>query len=104
MEQLQSLKQQLISLRKSVEQQMHLHEATAVRQAKMVHELEEVMEWLYSHESEVQSRPLLRIDMSSVLKEIEKHEVILDFFFFSLEKCTFLLNIFILQFVIFNRL
>lgn len=75
MEQLQSLKQQLMSLRKIVQQQIQLHEATAAQQAKLVQELEEVIEWLFEREAEVQSRPLLRISLESVQEEIEKHEV-----------------------------
>lgn len=75
MEQLQQLKQQLLSLRKIAEQQIQQHEATAAEQAKLVNELENVIDWLYNHEAEIQSRPLLLISVDSVNEEIAKHQV-----------------------------
>lgn len=75
MEQLQQLKQQLLSLRKVVEQQIQQHEATAAEQAKLVKELEEVIDWVYAHEAQIQSRPLLLISIESVKDEINKHQV-----------------------------
>lgn len=78
-EQLQILKQQLLSLRKTVEQQVQLHEATAAQQAKLVQELEEALDWLYSHEAEIQSRPLLLMSLANVNEEIEKNEVFTQF-------------------------
>lgn len=74
-EQLQALRQQLMSMRKNVEQQLQLHETTAAQQAALVRELEDIIEWLYNHEAEIQSRPLLLIPVASVEAELEKHEV-----------------------------
>lgn len=69
------LKQQLLSLRKTVEQQIHVHEATAAYQAKLVDELSDVMDWFYAQENEIQSHPLLSLPIESVSHEIKKHEV-----------------------------
>lgn len=74
-EQLQSLKQQLTALRRAVERQRQQHEATAAEHVKLAAELDSILEWLHSHEAEVKSRPLLNIDVASVEKEQEKHEV-----------------------------
>lgn len=79
MEQLQVLKQQLLSLRKTVEQQIHIHEATAAYQAKLVGDLSDVMDWFYAQENEIQSHPLLLLPIESVANEIEKHEVFTSF-------------------------
>lgn len=74
-EQLQTLKQKLLSLRKTVEQQIQLHETTAAEQAKQIHELEEVLDWFHDHDAEIHSRPLLSISLESVNEEIKKHMV-----------------------------
>lgn len=80
LEQLQVLKQQLLVLRKTIEQQIHIHEATAAHQAKLVGELADVMDWFYAQETEIQSHPLLLLSLESVAQEIEKHEVIIKIF------------------------
>lgn len=76
MEQLQSLKHQLLTLKKVVEQQIEQHEATAAEQAKLIGQLQTVLDWLYEREAQIQSRPLLHISVDSVYNEMKLHEVI----------------------------
>lgn len=74
-QQLQSLKQQLTALRRAVERQRQQHEAAAAEHIKLAAELDTVLEWLHSREADVKSRPVLSIDVSSVVQEQEKHKV-----------------------------
>lgn len=74
-EQLQSLKQQLTALRRAVERQRQQHEAAAAEHIKLAAELDVVLGWLHAHEAEVRSRPVLSVDVASVLQEQEKHKV-----------------------------
>lgn len=76
-QQLQSLKQQLITLRKSVEKERQKLEATAAEHIKLAADLEQVLDLLRENEALIKSRPLLEININSVLTDLKAHEVIL---------------------------
>lgn len=75
-QQLQSLKQQLITLRKSVEKERQKLEATAAEHIKLAADLEQVLDLLRENETLIKSRPLLEININSVLTDLKAHEVI----------------------------
>lgn len=72
-EQIQSLKQSLLNLRRAVEKQRQEHENTAAEHRKLGNELEEILDWLHSNEASVRSRPLLSRDVQSVEKQLKNH-------------------------------
>lgn len=84
-QQLQSLKQQLTALRRAVERQRQQHEAAAAEHIKLAAELDVVLGWLHAHEAEVRSRPVLSVDVASVLQEQEKHKVTINFIYIIFE-------------------
>jgi len=75
-QQLQSLKQQLITLRKAVEKERQKLEATAAEHIKLATDLEQVLDWIRENEALVKSRPLLEININSVDAEQKAHEVL----------------------------
>lgn len=74
---MQSLKQQLITLRKAVEKERQKLEATAAEHIKLGTDLEQVLDWIHENEALVKSRPLLEINIESVEIDLKKHEVII---------------------------
>lgn len=76
-QQLQSLKQQLTNLRKSVEKERQKLEATAAEHIKLAADLEQVLDWIRENEALIKSRPLLEINIDSVEIDLKSHEVIL---------------------------
>lgn len=74
--QLQSLKQQLVTLRKAVEKERQKLEATAAEHVKLATDLEQVLDWIRENEALVKSRPLLEINIGSVDAEQKAHEVL----------------------------
>lgn len=74
-QQLQSLKQQLITLRKAVDKERQKLEATAAEHIKLATDLEQVMDWIRENEALIKSRPLLEINVESVNKDLKVHEV-----------------------------
>lgn len=73
-EQLQSLKQQLLKLRKLVETQRQKHELTLAEHRKLAAELSELLDWLHANEATAKSRSLLDRDPDSVEREIQRHD------------------------------
>lgn len=73
-EQLQSLKQQLLNLRKLVETQRQKHELTLAEHRKLAAELSELLDWLHANEATAKSRSLLDRDPDSVEREIQRHD------------------------------
>jgi len=76
-QQLQSLKQQLLTLRKAVEKERQKLEATAAEHIKLAADLEQVLDWIRENEALIKSRPLLEINIKSVETDLKAHEVIL---------------------------
>lgn len=74
-QQLQSLKQQLTTLRKAVEKERQKLEATAAEHIKLAADLEQVLDWIRENEALVKSRPLLEINIDSVEANLKEHEV-----------------------------
>lgn len=75
-QQLQSLKHQLITLRKAVEKERQKLEATAAEHIKLAADLEQVLDWIRENETLIKSRPLLEIHIDSVKTDLKEHEVI----------------------------
>lgn len=73
-EQLQSLKQQLLNLRKLVETQRQKHELTLAEHRKLAADLSELLDWLHANETTAKSRSLLDRDPDSVEREIQRHD------------------------------
>ncbi|KAL3268198.1 hypothetical protein HHI36_007323 [Cryptolaemus montrouzieri] len=73
-EQLQSLKNSLLTLRRAVEKQRQEHENTAAEHKKFAAALEEILDYLHVKEGKAKSRPLLERNIGSVDKEIEEHK------------------------------
>lgn len=74
-QQLQSLKQQLNTLRKAVEKERQKLEATAAEHIKLGADLELVLDWIRENEALIKSRPLLEINITSVETDLKAHEV-----------------------------
>lgn len=74
-QQLQSLKQQLNTLRKAVEKERQKLEATAAEHIKLAADLEQVLDWIRENEAQIKSRPLLEINIDSVVNDLKSHEV-----------------------------
>ncbi|KAI5642762.1 spectrin repeat domain-containing protein [Phthorimaea operculella] len=70
---LQSLKQQLLTLRRLVESKRQEHEKAAAEHKKLASDLSEILQWLHDNESAVHSRPLLNRDVASVDKKLIEH-------------------------------
>lgn len=70
---LQSLKQQLLTLRRTVEAKRQEHERAAAEHKKLAADLSEVLQWLHDNEAIVHSRPLLNRDVASVDKKLIEH-------------------------------
>ncbi|KAK9890572.1 hypothetical protein WA026_011942 [Henosepilachna vigintioctopunctata] len=85
-EQLQSLKNSLLTLRRAVEKQRQEHENTAAEHKKLAAALEEILDLLHSKEGKAKSRPLLKRSVDSVDKEIEEHKRFAKEIFKSLDK------------------
>lgn len=77
-DQLQSLKQQLLGLRRAVENQREQHELAAAEHKRLANELADILDFLESKEKEVKTRPLLDRHPESVVIELEKHNVLCD--------------------------
>lgn len=75
-QQLQSLKQQLITLRKAVEKERQKLETTAAEHMKLAADLEQVLDWIRENEALIKSRPLLEINIESVETDLKDHEVL----------------------------
>ncbi|XP_024081429.1 nesprin-1 [Cimex lectularius] len=75
-EQLQSLKKQLHELRRAVETQKQKLLEAAQQHLKAANDLDLLINWLHSNESEVKQRPLLDITVDSVNREQENHKVL----------------------------
>lgn len=69
----QSLKQQLLTLRRLVESKRQEHERAAAEHKKLASDLSEILEWLHDNETTVHSRPLLNRDVASVDKKLGEH-------------------------------
>lgn len=72
-EQLQSLKAQILELKRTIEAKRITHFEQAQRNQKLLGEIEEHIDWLHDKESEVKSRPLLSTKIEGVEKEISVH-------------------------------
>ncbi|XP_038215060.1 nesprin-1 [Zerene cesonia] len=70
---LQSLKQQLLTLRRTVESKRQEHERAAAEHKKLAADLSEILQWLHDNEAIVHSRPLLNRDVASVDKKLVEH-------------------------------
>lgn len=70
---LQSLKQQLLTLRRTVESKRQEHERAAAEHKKLASDLSDILQWLHDNEAVVHSRPLLNRDITSVDKKLIEH-------------------------------
>lgn len=70
---LQSLKQQLLTLRRNVEAKRQENEKAAAEHKKIASDLSEILQWLHDNEAAVHSRPLLNRDVASVDKKLIEH-------------------------------
>lgn len=70
---LQSLKQQLLTLRRTVESKRQEHERAAAEHKKLASDLSDILQWLHDNEASVHSRPLLNRDVASVDKKLIEH-------------------------------
>lgn len=70
---LQSLKQQLLTLRRTVESKRQEHERAAAEHKKLASDLAEILKSLHDSEAAVHSRPLLNRDVASVDKKLVEH-------------------------------
>ncbi|KAL4710682.1 hypothetical protein ACJJTC_003318, partial [Scirpophaga incertulas] len=73
---LQSLKQQLLTLRRTVESKRQEHERAAAEHKKLASDLSEILQWLHDNEAAVHSRPLLNRDVASVDKKLVEHNTL----------------------------
>jgi nesprin-1 len=77
-EQLQSLKQQLQTLRRAVENQREQHELAVAEHKRLSNELADILDYLESKEKEIKTRPLLDRHAESVVAELDKHKLLCD--------------------------
>ncbi|CAG9785832.1 unnamed protein product [Diatraea saccharalis] len=88
---LQSLKQQLLTLRRTVESKRQEHERAAAEHKKLASDLSEILQWLHDNEALVHSRPLLNRDVASVDKKLIEHAALaknIQLYLDKLEKIT----------------
>lgn len=74
-EQLQSLKNQLLGLRRAVDAAREQLEQAAAKHKHLAAQLGTALAWLHDHEAQVKSRPLLARDPASVDAELTSHQV-----------------------------
>lgn len=70
---LQSLKQQLLTLRRNVEAKRQENERAAAEHKKLAADLSAILQSLHDNEAAVHSRPLLNRDVASVDKKLIEH-------------------------------
>ncbi|CAH3870841.1 unnamed protein product [Pieris brassicae] len=85
---LQSLKQQLLTLRRTVESKRQEHERAAAEHKKLAADLSEILQWLHDNEAVVLSRPLLNRDVASVDKKLIEHAALAKIVQSYLDKST----------------
>lgn len=85
---LQSLKQQLLTLRRTVESKRQEHERAAAEHKKIGSDLSEILQWLHDNEAAVHSRPLLNRDVASVDKKLIEHTALVKNIQSYLDKLT----------------
>uniref|UniRef100_A0A2A4K817 Calponin-homology (CH) domain-containing protein n=1 Tax=Heliothis virescens TaxID=7102 RepID=A0A2A4K817_HELVI len=85
---LQSLKQQLLTLRRTVEAKRQEHERAAAEHKKLGSDLSEILQWLHDNEAAVHSRPLLNRDVASVDKKLTEHATLVKNIQSYLDKLT----------------
>ncbi|CAH2241590.1 jg3925 [Pararge aegeria aegeria] len=90
---LQSLKQQLLTLRRTVEAMRQEHERAAAEHKKLAADLSEILQWLHDNEAAVHSRPLLNRDVASVDKKLIEHATLAKNVQSYLEKLTKIMDI-----------
>lgn len=73
-EQLQSLKNQLLGLRRAVDAARDQLEQAAAKHKHLAVQLSAALAWLHEHEAQVKSRPLLARDPGSVEQELAHHQ------------------------------
>lgn len=85
---LQSLKQQLLALRRTVEAKRQEHERAAAEHKKLGSDLSDILQWLHDNEAAVHSRPLLNRDVASVDKKLTEHATLVKNIQSYLDKLT----------------
>ena len=75
-EQLTSLKHQLSSLRRAVEQRKGEHENAAVEYQRLTVQLDELLDNMHKQEAVIKCRPLLQLPAESVEHERTKHKAL----------------------------
>lgn len=73
-EQLQSLKNQLLGLRRAVDAAREQLEQAAAKHKHLAAQLGAALAWLHDHEAQVKSRPLLARDPASVDAQLASHQ------------------------------
>ncbi|XP_052120036.1 muscle-specific protein 300 kDa isoform X1 [Frankliniella occidentalis] len=73
-EQLQSLKNQLLGLRRAVDAAREQLEQAAAKHKHLAAQLGAALAWLHDHEAQVKSRPLLARDPASVDAQLTSHQ------------------------------
>lgn len=90
---LQSLKQQLLTLRRTVESKRQEHEKAAAEHKKLAADLGEIINWLHDNEAVVHSRPLLNRDVASVDKKLIEHTTLVKNIHSHLDKLTKIMDL-----------
>ncbi|GAB6020485.1 hypothetical protein CHUAL_003173 [Chamberlinius hualienensis] len=71
-EQLHSLKDQLTSLKRLVEQRKAEHEEIAEELNRLVQAMDAKIDWLHNNQTAVKTRPLLEVEVDSTIEELNK--------------------------------
>lgn len=69
------MKQQLQALKRAVENARQKLLDAEQEHAKMIKDLDKLIDWLHAHEVDVKQRPLLDLTVASVEREEQKHQV-----------------------------
>ena len=72
-QQLQSLKTQILTLKRAIEKKRDEHIKSVAEHNKVYVELEKCLDWIYEHEVEFKSQPLLKTTVEDVEEHIIKH-------------------------------
>lgn len=75
-EQLTSLKHQLASLKRAVEQRRGEHEMAAAEFKRLSEQLDELLDKMHEHEATIRCRPLLQLSVESVEQERTRHKAL----------------------------
>ena len=85
-QQLQSLKTQILTLKRAIEKKRDEHIKSVAEHNKVFTELEDYIDWITERECEFKSQPLLKTTVEDVESHILKHKELTDIVMETIEK------------------